>query len=334
VVLGRRGKRVLKAAVGLVVLAAVARQVALTATSLAHHDPPLSIAPLWLLAAVPIYLIGLAFCGAFYALVLHGSATPVPFRAAVRAYLVSHLGKYVPGKAMVVVVRTGLVVPHGARPATAALATLYETLVMMASGGLVAAVGLSLPPTRWIELPSGPWGSGLRVPLWLPGLAAAVLFGVLVEARMFARLGMVASLPFPGVGRDALPRLNGRRLLEGLALTSVGWAFMGLSQVAVLRALMPEGVPVSLWPAAVGGVALATVAGFAVAVAPGGLGVREWVLWTALGAALGDRDRAVVAALALRLVWVVAEMAAAGLLLMLFRPPAAVIMGASESSTP
>ena len=54
-------------------------------------------------------------------------------------------------------------------------------------------------------------------------------------------------------------------------------------------------------------VALATVAGFVVAVLPGGLGVREGVLMSALAPALGS-DRAVVAALVLRLVWVVAEL--------------------------
>ena len=47
---------------------------------------------------------------------------------ALRAYVVSHLGKYVPGKAMVVVIRTALVVPFGARASTAAIATFYETL--------------------------------------------------------------------------------------------------------------------------------------------------------------------------------------------------------------
>ena len=53
-----------------------------------------------------------------------------------------------------------------------------------------------------------------------------------------------------------------------------------------------------------------TVAGFVVAVTPGGLGVREAVLMYALGPALGD-DLAVVAALMLRLVWVAAEIFAA-----------------------
>ena len=83
-----------------------------------------------------LYLVGLTFNGIFFRRVLDASPTPVGLFAAVRAYLVSHLGKYVPGKAMVVVVRVGLVTPYGARPATAAFATLYETLVMMASGGL------------------------------------------------------------------------------------------------------------------------------------------------------------------------------------------------------
>ena len=60
-------------------------------------------------------------------------------------------------------------------------------------------------------------------------------------------------------------------------------------------------------------VALATVAGFVVAVLPGGLGVREGVLMVALGPVFGQ-DLAVVAALALRLVWVAAELLAAAVL--------------------
>ena len=71
------------------------------------------------------------------------SATPVRLVPALRAYLVSHLGKYVPGKAMVVVVRAGMVVPFGGRASTAAIATFYETLVMMAAGGLIAAAGFA-----------------------------------------------------------------------------------------------------------------------------------------------------------------------------------------------
>jgi glycosyltransferase 2 family protein len=73
-------------------------------------------------------------------------------------------------------------------------------------------------------------------------------------------------------------------------------------------------------PVMIAAVALATISGFVVAVVPGGLGVREGVMMSLLAPALG-RDRAVVAAVLLRLVWVVAELAAAVVLVPMFRPP-------------
>jgi uncharacterized membrane protein YbhN (UPF0104 family) len=72
------------------------------------------------------------------------------------------------------------------------------------------------------------------------------------------------------------------------------------------------------------------VAGFAVAVLPGGLGVREGVLMTALTPALGP-DTAVIAALALRLTWVLGEVLAAGALA-LVRPPLPRVMPVPEAS--
>jgi uncharacterized membrane protein YbhN (UPF0104 family) len=97
---------------------------------------------------------------------------------------------------------------------------------------------------------------------------------------------------------------------------------LGLSQLAVVGAFDREGaralVALGLVPVLIASVALATVAGFVVAVLPGGLGVREGVLMSALAPALGS-DRSVVAALALRLVWVAAEACAAVVLLPGFR---------------
>ncbi len=120
--------------------------------------------------------------------------------------------------------------------------------------------------------------------------------------------GGLAKVPLPRVGPEAMPRFSARLLAEGLAWAALGWALLGLSQVAVIRGLVPagSGLGPGTWPLAVASVALATVAGFAVPIAPGGLGVREWVLWTSLAAAV-DRDLAVVAALVLRLAWVAAR---------------------------
>ena len=131
----------IKAVVAAVVLWAVGRHVVRTWNDLSDRGQTLRFDPIWLLASGLLYLAGLSACGVFYRGILRASATPIGLAPAVRAYLMSHLGKYVPGKAMVVVMRAGLAVPFGARAATAAIATFYETLVMMAAGGLVAAAG-------------------------------------------------------------------------------------------------------------------------------------------------------------------------------------------------
>lgn len=320
----------IKTALGLLVLAAVGRHVLKTWDSLSLREPPLEIAVGWMAAAILPYILGLSACGAFYARLLRKSPSPIERLPAVRAYLISHLGKYVPGKALVLVMRAALSLPFGARPATAAFATIYETLTMMASGGLLAAILFALPPAPWIGLP----GTALRIPLSLVGLAAGLGFLFMVEVRVFKRLAMVASLPFSNVGPEALPHLRLRLLGEGLAWTALGWVLMGLSQILVIRAIVPGGVPPETWPAVIASVALATVVGFAVPIAPGGLGVREWALWTGLGSAL-DHDHAVIAALALRLVWVVGELLAAALVLPFVarRQPETPLMAAEQAES-
>src|SRR5262249_55867674 len=60
--------------------------------------------------------------------------------AAFRAYYVSQLGKYLPGKAVAVVMRVALVRSPGVSGGVAALTTFYEVLTTMASGVLLAAV--------------------------------------------------------------------------------------------------------------------------------------------------------------------------------------------------
>jgi uncharacterized membrane protein YbhN (UPF0104 family) len=289
----------IKTGVGLLVLWAVGRHVARTWRDLQQHGETLRIDPGWVALAVVLYLLGLSAYGVFFGRVLKASATPVGTLPALRAYLISHLGKYVPGKALVVVMRVGLVVPFGARPATAAFATLYETLLMMAAGGLLAGVGFAVPPAQL-------WAIAV-------GLGLGLAFLVVVWPTVFPRISAFLSVPFPHVGPDALPRLSGRLLGQGLLWSLAGWTLLGLSQVAVIEALGMARLPVGRWPVVIASVALATVAGFVIAVLPGGLGVREGVLMATLKPALGE-DAAVVAALTLRLVWVVGEGLAAAVL--------------------
>jgi glycosyltransferase 2 family protein len=309
-----RAKLALKAILTVLVLAFVARHVARTWRDLLDRGQTLRLDGAWVAVAVVLYLAGLTAFGVYFWRIMKAGPTPTQLAPALRAYLISHLGKYVPGKAMVVVMRAGLVVPFGARPATAAFATLYETLVMMAAGGLTAGLGFAIGSGPSAKVPVPLFGGReIEAPLAWMGFGLGLAFLVVVWPSVFPRLAGLARMPLPNVGPDALPRFSGRLLVEGLAWSLLGWVLLGLSQVAVIRGLTTGGLPISSWPLVIASVALATVAGFVVPIAPGGLGVREWVLWTALASAL-DRDLAVVAALVLRLAWVVGEVLAAAVL--------------------
>lgn len=307
-----------KLVVAAVVIFAVGRHVVHTWRDLHGQGRALHLHPGWLAVSILLYLAGLSVFGVFFWRILEASATPVGMLSALRAYLISHLGKYVPGKAMVVVVRAGLVAEAGARPATAAFATFYETLTMMAAGGVVAALGFALRPVPPIAINLGS-GQGIPLPPLLLSLALAIPFWVVIWPGVFPLLSRWISLPIPGVGPEALPRFSGGLLVFGLACSAAGWILMGLSQVAVVWALDPGGVSLREWPLLMASVAMATVAGFVVAVLPGGLGVRELVIMTTLAPALGA-DLAVVAAFVLRLAWVIGEVAAT-LVLSPIRPP-------------
>jgi uncharacterized membrane protein YbhN (UPF0104 family) len=306
----RRWVRPLKLAAGLLVIAAVGRHVALTWAELRARGESIRVDPTWLAAASALYVAGLVLDGIWYHRVLRATATPIGLAPALRAYLVSHLAKYVPGKAMVVVTRAAISASAGARPAAAVFATLYETLVMMGAGALVATAGYALSPSRSVPVDLGPLGSP---PVSLLAVSALLTFAFLVVTAppVFPRLAAAASAALRGAGAGAAPRLDGQLLAAGLAWSGLGWIFLGASQYAVLRALGVAGIGAAQAPALVAGVALATVAGFVVAVAPGGLGVREWVLWTSLGVVL-DHERAVLSALVLRAAWLLGEIAAAG----------------------
>jgi glycosyltransferase 2 family protein len=320
-----------KSAVAIVVLWAVGRHVLSTYSDLRARSESLHFEPIWLTAAAVLYLAGLFAYAVFFERVLRSGPAPVALLPVWRAYIVSHLAKYVPGKAMVVVVRSAMVVPYGGRASTAAVATFYETIVMMSAGGLIAAAGFA-GTTRTATVVITLWGlDRVELPVYrlagLTALALGLLLLVVVLPPVFVRVASLVTLPIPGVGRDVLPRVTGRLLAQGLFWSCGGWVLLGLSQISVIRSFDPAGADavaaLGLTPVVIASVGLATVAGFVVAVLPGGLGVREGVLMSALAPALGS-DHAVVAALSLRLVWVAAELVGAAAFLPWFRWPSAV----------
>ena len=266
-----------------------------------------------LVAAGCCYLAAHALWGTFFWQLLRAGRGGVAWLPAVRAYFVSQAGKYAPGKAWVILIRMLLLGPLGARPALVGVSGTYETLTTMAAGALI---GVAL-------LPWSGWGLAVGSVEWLGFLALAALplglglsNGLLV--KLLRRVGKSADLPAPPVAL----------LAQGLAQAALGWLLLGASAGLTLVALVPDPNQVAALDArgVLAAVALSYVAGFAALIVPGGLGARELLLQTMLAAQLAAAEIAdaaavsVVAAVALRLVWTVAELLLGAALWALVKP--------------
>lgn len=299
--------RVFKYAIGVVVLIAVGKHVVDVWNEISPDQYDLTARPWCYVGSTVTYVLGLACFGWFYGRILDRSGMRIPYGIAQRAYLISHLGKYVPGKAFVVIIRAALSRPGLASPAGAAFATLYETILMMAVGGLVAAIGFAAAPVE---------------PFYVVlAFSLGVGFFVVVSPPVFPRVCLLAKTPFKGVGPESIPRVTWRLVGEGLLSASIGWVLLGASLAWILEGVDAQGFEPSHWPNVVASVAFATVSGFVIAVMPGGLGVREGMLMVTLTPSVGA-PLATLSALLLRLTWVVGELAVAALLYTVprFRP--------------
>lgn len=255
----------------------------------------------WLVLSGVLYLAGTCCSGLFWHHVLRAMGQTAGLGETLRAYYIGHLGKYVPGKAMVVVLRTGLIRSHQVDATLAAISIFFETLTMMAVGAFLSAAILAV------------WFRGH--PLWFwASIGMMCVAGIPVVPPVFRRI--VRTL---GVGKwiantDAgLAGLGYKTSIVGWIYNSVGWVLLALSLWAVLRSMGTVGDnPLGELHAYVASVSLATVAGF-VSFIPGGAIVREAVLAELMNHQFGS-SIAVVAAVLLRVVWLVSELVISAIL--------------------
>ena len=291
--------RLLKASVALLVLACVYGTFRSALDELNDFD--WTVRPLWLLGSGGLYLAGLFPCAVFWSFVLRALGQEPAAGAAIRAYYIGHLGKYVPGKALVVVLRTWLIRGPRVETAAAVVSVLVETLTMMAVGSFWAATILMVVfPGQYL--------------LIILAAVLMVLAGVPTIPPILRRLlKRVPERWTGGTGPIAAERLSCPLMAGGWLGISLGWALLGLSLWAALRALGCDGLqPVGDLPLLTATVSLAMVVGFLSGI-PGGAMVREGILWTLLAQHLPP-VMAVAAAVLLRLVWLGSELAIAGLL--------------------
>lgn len=253
----------------------------------------------WIVLAGLLYLAGLFPCWVFWHRTLWAMGQRPRWRDTLPAFWIGHLGKYVPGKAMVVVLRTGLVSGERVSKTVAATSVFVETLTMMAVGAFLAAAILLLASSHWS--------------LMLLAFGLMVLSGAPTIPPVFRRI--VRALQVHRANPEIEPAVRGldyRLMATGWLSIGGGWFLLGLSLWATLRA-MPTVDPASLAsihtvPLLTAAVGLAVVAGF-LSLIPGGLGVRDTILMTLLAPTWGP-TAAIISAVLLRLVWLVTELAA------------------------
>jgi uncharacterized membrane protein YbhN (UPF0104 family) len=246
----------------------------------------------WLVLAGIIYVLGVSCSLTFWYLSLRGLGQRPPPLTVSWAYFLGHLAKYVPGKALVVLVRTVLLRGPRCRTDVAAVTVVYETFLYMAVGAALAGV---------VVLVYGPLADHLQYRHVIILLAALV---PLVIPWVFNRVMSRLTAPFrkqPDGTELPLPKFGVRLMALGILLQVCCCVFVALSLGAVIRAVRPD---FDLWPALPGltaKLAAAIAVGFVIPT-PAGLGTREYALKLMLEDDLGEAV-AVLVPLLTRLTW-------------------------------
>jgi uncharacterized membrane protein YbhN (UPF0104 family) len=285
-------------------------------------DPALlgdrTIAWPWLLASGTVYVIGWLPCLLFWRLILRSLGSQPSWSVLLRAYYYGHLGKYVPGKAAAIVIRTSMLKAENVPMSVSMVSVVLETLGTMGVG-LAVGLGLAafvLPDEAWLNVPL--WIRPVHEHAWLGPLLVGLAAVVFVSLGAASLIKLAARLSKTGLADVQSPSDLRRVLVVGLLLLIPTWLLHGLSLGLVLESV---GAAVWTWQSFMvwtGAIGAGSSLGFFVLFAPGGLGVREGLLMTFLQPSVGG-PVAVLAAALLRLVWLIAELAAAGILMTVMR---------------
>lgn len=266
------------------------------------------IHPGWLTLSGLLYLLAMFPSALFWHRVMEALQQKIPKWEGVGAFFVSQLGKYVPGKIMVLVLRYALIRHHQVSRTLTVASIFVDTLTMMSVGAVMGAVMLAFAvATDWRLLAFSVLVSAC--------VGAPTLPPVFLRVVKWTKLHRL----HPEIDRY-LAGLNWHILWPGWIAIALGWIAMALSLWAALQALPEMNFTVRLpsdLPILIACVTLSTVAGF-VSGLPGGIGAREWVVIQLVQPQFGA-SAAVLSAIVHRVVMVLAELALAGIILAISR---------------
>jgi uncharacterized membrane protein YbhN (UPF0104 family) len=218
----------------------------------------------------------------------------MPLRSAARIWIVSSLGKYLPGKVWAIAGMAVMAGQVGVAPWVATGAAVLNQALAVAAGALVvSATGTSLLETQY------PW---IRVALAVLLLASAGGILLLMWPGAVERLLTIARVK---VGRPAAPTPAALALAAGANIAA--WCGYGGALWLLAHGILDRAPTLVQCTSAF---AASYVAGLVAVVAPAGLGVRESVFILMLQGTLGAPGAAALA-IASRVMLTITEVGAA-----------------------
>lgn len=235
--------------------------------------------------------------------VLHGWRQWIKAVDAARIWTISSLGKYIPGKVWAIAGMAMMAERNGVSGAAATGSAIIMQLVSMATGAVAA---LALTGTSLLErVPGGAYGA---IALAIGALFCAI---ALTSPSLTRRIGFIVRRP------DAVQPVEPASLAAAIFANLIAWGGYGLALQLLALGTMPD---VQLpWSMATGAFAASYLAGYLMLLLPGGLGVREGVLFVLLKDTIGPGNALALAAVS-RLTLTVNELGAAVPFLFLRRP--------------
>ena len=214
----------------------------------------------WLLVASALLLIGHFIIGGLgWWLLLRFFGAELPLYQAVRISALALLGRYIPGKIWTVAGKIYMAHTKGVSNSISYISSIYEFILFNLGGIVVFFLMEMITPTAMVY-------SKVLIVTFL--LLIIVFIGWPNSVTYFLNYTL-------RIVRQAPVDLSLRRwqLFGMLFYYSAGWLTTGLSFYLFVRGLMPG----LLYSQLTGALVLATIVGFVVLLAPGGLGVREGV---------------------------------------------------------
>ncbi len=238
------------------------------------------IRPLWLAFSIIVHVVALAGMALVWSLIIKGFGHRLSLAQAFKIAYIANLGRYIPGKIWPVLGMMYLAKKVGVKQEEAMASWGIAQLFAIPSSLIVAVVAVALHPT----MITGQLGSLLTTGLYL--IAGVIVLLSLAMVVLPNRSLALFNVLLKVIKRPPIVfRLGVSTAIQIYIGYAICWGLFGAGFWLLLRAITAD--PATPFAVGVGAFVLAYQIGYLAIFAPGGLGVREFVLTAILTPYLG-----------------------------------------------